>query len=236
MQHLPVERLAELADGEPSAAEREHLLECTMCATERAAYQRIVAMAADERRRIAPPLTDWGSLRGALQAQGVIVTPDAAGDRRLRSRRFVRLAGRVAAAALVLSVGLIGGRMTTGMSFRTAALPGSSPSSAERVASSVEFTSSAAALASLQRAQLEYERAAIYLASHDTSTSEAATDLLRTRLAALDEMAETSLRALGNAPADPIMNQFYLTTLGARNMTLGRLATVLPVGSRLSRF
>jgi hypothetical protein len=60
--------------------------------------------------------------------------------------------------------------------------------------------------------------------------------MLRTRLAALDEMAETSLRVLDYAPADPIMNQVYLTTLGARNMTLGRLATALPVGSRLSRF
>jgi hypothetical protein len=55
-------------------------------------------------------------------------------------------------------------------------------------------------------------------------------------LAALDEMAETSLKALAEAPADPIINQVYFTTLGARNMTLGKLATALPTGSRLSRF
>ena len=99
-----------------------------------------------------------------------------------------------------------------------------------------EFASTTVALQSLQRAQQEYERAALYLASHDTSSSEGFSVLLRTRLAALDEMAETSRKALGDAPADPIMNQVYLTTLGARNMTLSRLATALPVGSRLSRF
>ena len=44
------------------------------------------------------------------------------------------------------------------------------------------------------------------------------------------------LRALSEAPADPIINQVYFTTLGARNMTLGKLATALPTGSRLSRF
>jgi hypothetical protein len=49
-------------------------------------------------------------------------------------------------------------------------------------------------------------------------------------------MAETSLRALSEAPADPIINQVYFTTLGARNLTLGKLATALPSGSRLSRF
>jgi hypothetical protein len=49
-------------------------------------------------------------------------------------------------------------------------------------------------------------------------------------------MAETSLRALTASPADPIINQVYFTTLGARNMTLGKLASALPSGSRLSRF
>ncbi|NUQ13433.1 MAG: hypothetical protein HUU26_14065, partial [Gemmatimonadaceae bacterium] len=57
MQHLPIERLAELADGDPTTAERDHLAGCAMCAAERSAYQRVVAMAADERRRIAPPIT-----------------------------------------------------------------------------------------------------------------------------------------------------------------------------------
>ena len=31
MQHLAIERLAELADGEPTTAELNHLADCAMC-------------------------------------------------------------------------------------------------------------------------------------------------------------------------------------------------------------
>jgi hypothetical protein len=234
MQHLPIERLAELGSTEPTAAEREHLATCVMCASERAAYERVVAMAADERRRIAPPLTDWGSLRTELRDQGMIMTAAEAEVGRAWSERVSRGARRIAAAAAILALGVVSGRMSTGMPLASAlALAGGMDMTVASL-SADEFTSMASALQVLQRAQEEYERAALYLASHDTS--EVASELLRTRLAALDEMAETSLRALGDAPADPIMNQVYLTTLGARNMTLSRLATALPVGSRLSRF
>ena len=124
------------------------------------------------------------------------------------------------------------------MPLRTAlALGAGDPANGTQVALTADdFSSTASAMQSLQRAQQEYERAALYLANHDTSTFEGATEAYRTTLAALDEMAETSLRALSEAPADPIINQVYFTTLGARNMTLGKLATALPVGSRLSRF
>src|SRR3970282_2345694 len=66
MQHLPIERLAELADGEPTAAELDHLAECAMCSAEGIAYHRVVAMAADEPRRLAPPISTWGSLSVTL--------------------------------------------------------------------------------------------------------------------------------------------------------------------------
>jgi hypothetical protein len=236
MQHLPIERLAELGSTEPTAAEREHLATCVMCASERAAYERVVAMAADERRRIAPPLTEWGSLKGQLRAQGMIMTPAEADAGRAWSARVSRVAGRIAAAALLLSVGLVSGRMSAGLPLSSALAMGGTLDQMVASMDAEEFASTAAAMQVLQRAQEDYDRAALYLASHDTSASEAASEVLRTRLAALDEMAETSLRVLDYAPADPIMNQVYLTTLGARNMTLGRLATALPVGSRLSRF
>jgi hypothetical protein len=236
MLHLPIERLAELGSTEPTAAERDHLATCVMCASERAAYERVVAMAADERRRIAPPLTEWGSLRTELRAQGMIMTAAEAEVGRAWSERVSHGARRIAAAAAILALGVVSGRMSAGMPLSSAlALSGGTDVTVATL-SADDFTSMASALQVLQRAQEDYERAALYLASHDTSATEAASDLLRTRLAALDEMAETSLRALGEAPADPIMNQVYLTTLGARNMTLSRLATALPVGSRLSRF
>ena len=238
MQHLPIERLAELADGEPAAGEREHLAGCEMCASELAAYERIVAMAADERRRIAPPISSWGALSGELRQQGMIVTRAEASERRALRARASAMAVRFAAGLAILAAGLVTGRMSAGMPLRTAlAIPEPDAAALSQLAMSTqEFESTAAAMQVLQRAQQDYERAALYLASRDTSTSEGATEAYRSTLAALDEMAETSLRALSEAPADPIINQVYLTTLGARNMTLGRLATALPSGSRLSRF
>ena len=152
--------------------------------------------------------------------------------------RLITFGWRAAASIAILAAGLVTGRVTAGMPLRSALALGVADtlSTAQLAMSPDEFASTAAAMQTLQRAQQEYERAALYLASHDTSTSEAATEAYRTTLAALDEMAETSLRALSEAPADPIINQVYFTTLGARNMTLGKLATALPVGSRLSRF
>lgn len=237
MQHLPIERLAELADGDPTTAERDHLAGCAMCAAERSAYQRVVAMAADERRRIAPPISTWGALRQELRLEGLIVTREEATARKAFLDRLTTWAWRVAAGFTLLATGAVGGRLSAGMPLGTAlALPEGDAPGAQLVMASEEFASTAAAMQAMQRAQQDYERAALYIASHDTSLSEGATEAYRTTLAALDQMAETSRRALSEAPADPIINQVYFTTLGARNMTLGRLATALPTGSRLSRF
>jgi len=98
------------------------------------------------------------------------------------------------------------------------------------------FTSPQAALASLERAQRTYEAAAMYLASHDTMSSADASEQYRTRLAALDRTAETMQQALREAPQDPLINQYYLATMNAREQTLRRLGTVMPVGNRLGRF
>ena len=238
MQHLSIERLAELADGEPTAAEHDHLAECAMCSAERIAYHRVVAKAADERRHIAPPISTWGLLSEELREQGLITTREQMTARTAFIARAKVIAWRSAAAIAILATGLVSGRVSAGMPLRAAlAMSVADTSQLTQVAMNPDdFASTATAMQVLQRAQQDYERAALYLANHDTSTSEGATEAYRTRLAALDEMAETSLRALSEAPADPIINQVYFTTLGARNMTLGKLATALPTGSRLSRF
>src|SRR5689334_18004370 len=72
MLHLSSERLAELADGEPTIAEAEHLAACAICATERSAHRRLLTLANDERGRIAPPLTDWPTLSARLRDERII--------------------------------------------------------------------------------------------------------------------------------------------------------------------
>jgi hypothetical protein len=42
--------------------------------------------------------------------------------------------------------------------------------------------------------------------------------------------------ALHEAPHDPVINQYYMATVGAREATLRQLGTALPAGRSLNRF
>jgi hypothetical protein len=237
IDHLAIERLAELAESEPAALEREHLASCARCAGELIAYRRLVALASDERRRIAPPLTSWDAIAAGLHREGLVATKPSA--RPVRSVAVPPLARRAAVAVILLGSGLVMGRMSAGMSPGQAVAVQSllAPNDAARgrnVALQEAFASPDDALDALRTAQERYERAAAYLANHDTSTTESAAEQYRTRLAALDNSAETFLRALNEAPQDPVINQYYLSTLRAREATLSKLGTALPV--RLSRY
>ena len=258
MLHLSSDRLAELADGEPTVAEAEHLAACAICATERSAHQRLLTMAGGERGRIAAPLTDWSALSAKLRAEGIIsdgytepVTAETAIVPMVQPRPHsgAWLVGLRVAAGLVFAVGFGAlGRMSAGAD--------ATPSKQEiaRLAGRVlrgttqqvlpqmrdqssPFNSIEDALATLESSQRNYDRAVAFIAVHDSTVqSPEAADVFRTRLAALDEMAETSRQALSAAPADPVLNQYYLSTLGAREVTLRQLGSVLTPGTRLSRF
>lgn len=242
MLHLPIERLAELADGDPTPLEREHLGACATCAAELEAYQRLVTMAGDERRSIAPPQTNWESLRTQLLSEGLLVTAES----RVPSTtvpRIVGMARRAAAVVLLLASGTVIGRMTAGMPVEQALAinrlyyNGDSATLGTNAGmDGQEFASTAAAYAALQQAQIEYERASQYLAANDTVSSEYGSEVLQKRLAALDRMAEISLAEVQQRPQDPVMNQVLLTTVGAREATLTKLGTALPVGTRLTRW
>lgn len=247
MLHLPIERLAELVDGGATPPEREHLLACVSCTRELEAYRRLVVMAGDERRRIAPPLTDWDSLGSRLRSERLIVTGDA--PRRGRSHQVIEAFRRAAAVIVLVGGGAVLGRMSTGLevvdavAFRpnsavqaeSALVQGAAPAT---LASNTGegFATAQDALAALDLAQRQYEQAATWLASHDTSSSELAPEQYRTRLAALDRTAETMQQAMRDAPSDPYINQYYMATLSAREQTLRRLGTTLPVGNKLGSF
>jgi len=260
MSHLSSERLAELADGEPTVAEAEHLAACATCASERNAHRRLLTLAGDERGRLAPPLTNWASLSTRLREEGIIATPAtedgvvAVADKHATvvaltppPRRHHRawLAGFRVAAGLVVAA-------TFGALGRISAGADVTPSASE-IASTVNrvfgvdspimptggsaFASVEDALATLSDAQRDYDRAVAFIAAHDSTVQRPDADFVyRARLAALDEMAETSLQALSVAPTDPVLNQYYLSTLGAREVTLRQLGSVLTPGKRLSRF
>jgi hypothetical protein len=100
-----------------------------------------------------------------------------------------------------------------------------------------EFRSPEEAWDVLNRAGEEYQRASAYLSASNTSVPLPTNpDTYRTRLAALDNVMSEMRSALNEAPHDPVINQYYLATVGAREATLRQLGTTLPAGARLNRF
>lgn len=242
--HLPIERLAELVDGSPTLFEREHLGACARCNGELESYGRLVALAADERRRIGPPLTSWDAIRERLDAEGLVAPPVRRPAGRMRT-----WLPRAAAAAALLTGGTVAGRLSAGMPLdRAFAFGGAGraagamadmrivPVGGGSAAAANALRSPEDALAQLQQAQSMYDEAATWLASHDTTTSTLASDQYRTRLAALDMASETFEQALSEAPGDPVLNQYLRATMNAREVAIRRLGTTLPATMRVGRF
>jgi hypothetical protein len=101
-----------------------------------------------------------------------------------------------------------------------------------------QFRSPDEAWATLNRAGEEYQRASAYLsASNNPIPMPTSPSQYRTRLAALDNVMTEIRGALKAAPQDPVINQYYLTTVSAREATLRQLGTTLrPEGVSLNRF
>jgi hypothetical protein len=227
-----------MADDTPTADEATHLAGCWDCRAELAAYRRLARMSA-----MAPtpmePLSAWSALAPQLRAEGIIV--DAAhtggggtgsyvlpiGPRRPFGQAWMLRAA--AGFALVLG-GVAVGRVT--------ASAGSGTSAAVPVASLPAFQSSDEAIRVLTAAQQQYQQAAAFLAAQDTSSRFVGMnqDAYQTRLAALDEIAAAARAALYRTPQDPMLNQYYLTTLGAREATLRQIGASLPDSRRLERY
>jgi hypothetical protein len=88
-----------------------------------------------------------------------------------------------------------------------------------------------------QRSEMLYRQAAAYLAQHDsTGPIDGNPVAYRSRLAALDQVISTTRAAMREAPHDPVINGYYLNTLGQREATLRQLNTVLPASLRLNSF
>ncbi len=241
MSHLTIERLAAIADESPTPDEATHLASCWDCRAEVTAYRRLARMSA-----LAPlptePLTAWSQLAPQLRAEGLIndaaqgggapqsgVIPLAAVRRSLVPQWALR-----AAAGLALVVGgAVAGRLSTAITFERGPQPADFAN-----AIPVSYGSPDEALRALNVAQQEYQNAAAFLASQDTSARFIGMnqDSYRARLAALDDIAATARAALYRAPQDPMLNQYYLTTLGAREATLREIGASPAGNRRLERY
>jgi hypothetical protein len=277
MLHLSSDRLAELADAEPTSLEADHLAACAACARERAATRALLMMARAEREQLGMPLTRWDSLAPELHRAGLVTAgalmslprePSADPDALVRSRRVRHVVRWLQAAAVLLLIGggAAIGRISAGASpiwFESASAreraegrsirdeplpplpPVSSlpalPPTAIAVGPTAdgllpEFRSVDEALAALRRYEVAYQHAAAYLADHDSTARVNEPEAVRTRLVALDRVGRAMGEALREAPYDPVINVYYLTTLGQRQATLRELDMSLRNGRRIRSF
>ncbi|MEP6857102.1 MAG: hypothetical protein ABI994_01870 [Gemmatimonadales bacterium] len=178
--------------------------------------EKLDELVAAERERQQPPLNDWRTIAARAREEGLIRESSSGGW--VSGQPWMR----AAAAVLLLVGGIAIGRTTIGLPSATAssgAVNVSSPSTTPTIAEA-SFASVEEASASLLRAARDYERASRFLAANNTSSSNKDSSAIYTaRLAALDQMANATENALQTAPHDPVINQYYLATMGARVAT-----------------
>lgn len=227
MSHLNPERLAELADGVPTDAENEHLAQCALCSGEREAHAAVIELARHTGEHALPPLTSFEFLAEQLRLEGRISTVDSP------KTRFVSAAWwmRAAAAVLLLVSGVAMGRWSAAEQPQAVAA-----ASGDSLAVPA-FETPEEARATLVRAEREYRGALSWLAQNGGDATDLnGPDAYRTRLAVLDELAGAARRGVDEAPYDPLLSQYYLSTLAARQATLQQLGGALPSGVRLTQF
>jgi hypothetical protein len=228
MSHLSIDRLAAIADDTPTADEATHLAGCWDCRAEVAAYRRLARMSA-----MAPlpmePLTAWSRLAPQLRAEGLISDVHAV---RHAKPVIPRWALRAAAALALVAGGALLGRASDRITLR--------PADADGIARMrTPFADAEEAARVLTVAQQQYQDAAAYLATQDTAASRFIgmnQESYQTRLNALDEIAAATRAALYRVPQDPMLNQYYLTTIGAREATLRQIGATLPQTRRMERY
>jgi hypothetical protein len=181
---------------------------------------------AEEKARPQPPLNDWRTIAARARDEGLI--------RETSSRGWVSSQSwmQAAAAVLLLVGGIAIGRTTIGL---PSAMQNTAPVPAENVATTptpaagapqslssatASFASLEEASATLDRAVEDYRRATEFLAANNSSgrPSDSAA-MYSARLVALDKVFNATESALQAAPHDPVINQYYLATMGARAAT-----------------
>jgi hypothetical protein len=237
MLHLSTDRLAALGDETPTTAEAAHLASCEPCARELDAYRALVAMAGAERSSLGLPLTRWDAIAAALDS-GRSIAPT--GWARPAATRWPL---RAAAGLLLMAGGAMIGRASVdadpvpGLS--VGRLPGnvSTASGGTRAAADSTFASIEDARAAQRRSEQLYQQAVAYLAQYDsTAVDDGSPIAYKSRLAALDRVISATSEAMREAPHDPVINGYYLTTLGQREATIRQLNTALPASLRLNSF
>ena len=174
---------------------------------------------ADEFSRPQSPLNEWRTIAARAREEGLI--RESQSSRAWSSSQPWRQA---AAAVLILVGGIAIGRTTIALPSDASAIASIAPAPA---ASTVNTASAASSFSSLEeasrtldRAVSDYQRASQFLAANNaTNGPRDSLSIYAARVAALDKIEDATERALQTAPHDPVINQYYLATMGARVAT-----------------
>ena len=171
--------------------------------------EKLEQLVGEERARELPPLNDWRTIAARAREEGLIRESSGGWA---STRPWMQ----AAAAVLLLVGGIAIGRATIGLPSTLDTSAGS-----RTVASGgASFASVDEATAALDRAAREYENASRFLAANNASQPNNDSSAIYTaRLAALDQVVNATESALQTAPYDPVINQYYLATMGARVAT-----------------
>jgi hypothetical protein len=242
MSHLTLETLARLLDDAPDPTEAGHLDICEQCRAELEAL-RADAAALHWLPDPEPPIAAWVALEQRLKREGL-----------MRRATWTTTVMRMAAVLVIFVLGSIVGGLVMRQQkpgYATATPPLAAPAQrvaqnpavrAETVAAAPAPTATLAstptttgpavvaprpaatpeeAVARLRDAERAY-LAALNRYSDFSGRTEPADPLAR--LAALESIVATTRAALGQAPADPIINGYHLTAVAQRDATLRQLA------------
>jgi hypothetical protein len=216
MQHLNLETLARLVDEAPTGEERVHLDGCTACRSELEALGAQTAALA-ELPLSEPPARAWPVLEARLAHEGLLRRQAATSTTRWGAPRLLRAAAYVGLFLLGGASGLAMARASGTSPAEVGPLAGGEPS----VATVSDAQTPEAAVRHLQEAE------AVYLAA--LNRYQELSGLPReadpaARLAALEGIVLTTRAALEAAPADPMINGYYLSAVGQRDAVLRQIA------------
>lgn len=214
------------------------------------------AIIASERNKVVAPLTEWRTLSKQLREEGLL--RDSSHDLEFANQSFdpaqydnlsnaaqpvvykrgpMQWGRRALAAVFLLGAGVFIGRASDGTNAVGGLLHAGADSTSQAELMTADFSSSDEALRVLNRAQAEYQQAVAYLAvRNDTGSYSSDLSSLRERLAALDAVVSAAQSAVEGSPDDPVLNQYYMSTSGARRATLQMINQTLPSGTRLAGF
>ncbi len=179
--------------------------------------EKLDELVAEERARQQPPLNDWRTIAARAREEGLIRESSSRGW--ASGQPWIQ----AAAAVLLLIGGIAIGRATIGLPSAIKNPAGNTTTASTEpsnsIANNAGFASVDEASATLKRAVNDYQLASEFLASNASVGNRDSLSIYSARAAALDKIVNATESALESAPQDPVINQYYLATMGARAAT-----------------